>query len=50
MRNFAADTSGATALEYTLLGMLIAMVIIASLTRIGTSVNTMITSAAQGLH
>ena len=50
MKGFVADTSGATALEYTLLAMLIAVVIISSLTSIGSQVNTMIVSAANGLH
>ncbi len=50
MRNFVADTGGATAIEYALLGGLIALVIIAALTTIGTRVNTMISSAATGLH
>jgi pilus assembly protein Flp/PilA len=50
VRRFAADASGATAIEYTLLVMLIAIVIIGALTVIGSSVNTMIVSAASGLH
>ncbi len=50
MKRFAADASGATAIEYTLLAMLIAVVIIAALTTIGTKVNTMISGAATGLH
>ena len=50
MRNFAADTGGATALEYTLVASLIAMVIVAALTNIGTQVNRMIVSAANGLR
>ena len=50
MRNFAADTSGATSIEYTLVAMLIAVVIVAAITNIGTSVNRMIVSAATGLR
>ncbi len=50
MRNFAADTGGATSIEYTLVAMLIAVVIIAALTNIGTQVNRMIVSAANGLR
>jgi pilus assembly protein Flp/PilA len=50
VKHFATDTGGATSIEYTLCAMLIAVVIIASLTTIGTKVNTMITSAATGLH
>ncbi len=50
MRNFAADNSGATAIEYTLIGMLIGVVIVAALTNVGTSVSGMITRAATGLR
>jgi pilus assembly protein Flp/PilA len=50
VKRFAADTSGATAIEYTLLAMLIAVVIIAAVTTIGTRVNTMISSANTGLN
>jgi pilus assembly protein Flp/PilA len=50
VKNFAADASGATSIEYTLIGMLIAVVIISALTTIGTQVNSMIASAATGLH
>jgi pilus assembly protein Flp/PilA len=50
VRRFTADASGATAIEYTLLIMLIAIVIIGALTIIGSDVNTMIVSAASGLH
>ena len=50
MRSLKADNGGATSIEYTLCAMLIALVIIAALTSIGVHVNTMITSAASGLH
>jgi pilus assembly protein Flp/PilA len=50
VRRFVADASGATSIEYTMLAMLIAIVIIGALTKIGTEVNTMIISAATGLH
>ena len=50
MKNFAADAGGATAIEYTLLAGLIALVLIASLTSIGGSVNSMIVAAASGLR
>jgi pilus assembly protein Flp/PilA len=50
VKDFAADPSGATAIEYTLVAMLIAVVIIATVTNIGTSVNRMIASSATGLH
>ena len=45
MKGFAADADGATAIEYALLAGLIALVIVAALTSIGTSVNTMFTVA-----
>lgn len=48
MTRFAADTSGATAIEYALLGGLIALVVLGAFTTIGTSVNGMITNAADG--
>ena len=50
VRCFVADASGATAIEYTLLVMLIAIVIIGALTTMGSRLNTMIVSAATGLH
>ena len=50
VRRFAADASGSTAIEYTMLAMLIAVVIIGALTTIGSRVSTMIVSAATGLH
>ncbi len=50
MRRYAADASGATSIEYALLGGLIALVIIGALTTIGTSVNGMIKGAANGLQ
>ena len=50
MKNFAADTAGATSIEYTLLAMLIAVVVITALTTIGNRVSAMIGSAATGLH
>jgi Flp pilus assembly pilin Flp len=50
VKNFAADASGATSIEYTLVAMLIAVVIVAAITNIGTSVNRMIVSAATGLR
>ena len=50
MRRFAADAGGATAIEYTMCAMLIAFVIIASVTSIGTHVNTLIASVVPGLH
>ncbi len=50
VRRFTADASGATAIEYTLLIMLIAIVIIGALTIIGSEVYALIASAAPSLH
>ncbi len=54
MRNllmrFATDNKGATAIEYTLVAALIAVVIIAALTSIGTSLNTKLGSIATSLR
>jgi pilus assembly protein Flp/PilA len=50
VKGFAANSSGATAIEYTLIAMLIGVVIVAALTNIGTSVSSMITQAATGLR
>ncbi len=50
MRGFATDPSGATSIEYTLIAMLIAIVIIGALTTMGTQVNALIASAAPALH
>ncbi len=50
MKGFAADSSGATAIEYALVAGLIAMVIISTVTSMGTKLNTMIGSAATGLR
>ena len=45
-RNFTADESGATAIEYGLIAALIAVVIITGLTAVGTSLNTMLGTIA----
>ncbi len=45
-RNFLADESGATAIEYGLLASLIAVVIIAGASLLGTNINTMFTDIA----
>ena len=50
MKSFAADAGGATAIEYTLIAMLIALVIIGALTTIGTNLNTMIATVTPGLQ
>jgi len=46
---FAKDESGVTAIEYGLIAVLIAMVIIASLQLVGGSLNTVFTNVANGL-
>lgn len=50
MRSFASDPSGATAIEYALIGTLIGMVIVGALTSIGTQLNTMIAAVVPGLQ
>jgi pilus assembly protein Flp/PilA len=47
---FVRDDSGATAIEYGLIAALIAVVIIGTLTAIGTSLSTKFTSVATSLH
>jgi len=49
-RAFAANEDGATAIEYTLIAMLIAVVIIAGLTAIGSNLNTSIAAVATDLR
>ena len=53
MRNSAlryiSDRSGATAIEYGLIAGLIALVIIAAVTTVGTSLQTTFTSVAGGI-
>lgn len=53
MKNFAktfiADESGATAIEYALLAALIAVVIIAGATVLGTSISTLFNKIANKL-
>jgi pilus assembly protein Flp/PilA len=50
VRSFASDPSGATAIEYTLIAAVIALVIIAALTTMGTEVNAMFASVLPGLQ
>jgi pilus assembly protein Flp/PilA len=50
VRAFAANEDGATAIEYTLIAALIAVVIITGLTTIGTNLNTSIASIATDLR
>ncbi|MHA6300289.1 Flp family type IVb pilin [Devosia sp. CAU 1758] len=48
LRRFAEDTSGATAIEYALLGTLIAVALVASFTLVGDSVANMFGSGTTG--
>jgi pilus assembly protein Flp/PilA len=47
---FVRDESGATAIEYGLIAALIAVVIIAGLTSVGTNLNTKLASIATSLR
>jgi len=47
--HFAEDESGVTALEYSLIGALISVVIITAATAIGTSLQVIFTSIATAL-
>jgi pilus assembly protein Flp/PilA len=46
---FITDNSGATAIEYGLIAALIAVVIIAAVTAVGTQLSTTFTSVSTGL-
>ena len=48
-KRFAADESGATAIEYGLIASLIAVAVITILTTIGTNLNTTLTKVSGGL-
>ena len=50
LARFVRDDSGATAIEYGLIAALIAVVIIGTLTAIGTSLSTKFNSVATSLH
>ena len=50
LSRFVRDDSGATAIEYGLIAALIAVVIIGTLTAIGTNLSTKFTSVATSLH
>lgn len=41
MKNYAADTGGATSIEYALIASLISIVIVTATTAIGTKLSTM---------
>ena len=49
MKKFIADDSGATAIEYGLIAALIAVVIVAALTTLGTKLNTTLGTVATDL-
>jgi pilus assembly protein Flp/PilA len=49
MRNFAANASGATAIEYALIASLIAVVIITAVQTVGTKVSTVFTEIGNTL-
>ena len=50
VRRFAADPSGATAIEYSLIATLIGAVILTALTTIGTQINVMISAVIPALQ
>ena len=50
IRQFVEDERGATAIEYGLIAGLIAVVIIVSLTQLGTALNTKFNNIAGGLQ
>jgi pilus assembly protein Flp/PilA len=50
LSRFVRDDSGATAIEYGLIAALIAVVIIGTLTTIGTNLSTKLNSVATSLH
>lgn len=45
-----SDTSGATAIEYALIGTIISIVVVASVTLIGTNLSAFFTSVATNLR
>ena len=49
-KKFASDNSGATAIEYGLIASLIAVVIIAAVTTVGTKLTTTFNEVAGNLH
>lgn len=49
-KRFAADESGATAIEYGLIASLIAVAIITALTTLGTKLSTTLTRVATNLN
>ncbi len=49
MKNFAADTCGATAIEYALIASLISVLIITGLTAVGTKTSSMFNLVSSSL-
>jgi pilus assembly protein Flp/PilA len=49
IRNFVRDNKGATAIEYGLIAALIAVAAIATMTTLGTSLNTTFTKVNSGI-
>jgi pilus assembly protein Flp/PilA len=49
-KSFAQDNTGATAIEYGIIASLIAVVIIAAVTTVGTSLNNLFTEVAGNLN
>ncbi len=50
LTRFAADESGATAIEYGLIVALIAVVIIGAVTTLGTNLNSSLSKAGNAIH
>jgi pilus assembly protein Flp/PilA len=48
--NFARDTSGATAIEYGLISSLVALVIIAGVTNVGTKLTKTFNEVSANIH
>ncbi len=49
LRDFLADESGATAIEYALIAGGVSIVIVTAVNALGTSLNTIFTSVSTGL-
>ncbi len=49
LRDFLADESGATAIEYALIAGGVSIVIVTAVSALGTSLNTIFTSVSTGL-
>jgi pilus assembly protein Flp/PilA len=50
LKRFAADTNGATAIEYALIASLIAVAIITAVQTVGTKVSTVFGEVGNSLH